>query len=42
MQTAGNDPCCVFEESTMAWNTPKIAEVACGMEVNMYASAKKK
>jgi coenzyme PQQ precursor peptide PqqA len=27
---------------TMAWNTPKISEVACGMEINMYASAKKK
>jgi len=26
----------------MAWNTPKISEVACGMEINMYASAKKK
>ena len=23
----------------MAWNTPKVAEVACGMEINMYAKA---
>jgi len=26
----------------MAWTAPKISEVACGMEINMYASAKKK
>jgi len=26
----------------MAWTTPKISEVACGMEINMYVSAKKK
>jgi len=26
----------------MAWNTPKISEVACGMEINMYVSATKK
>lgn len=30
------------EKTLMAWTTPKIAEVACGMEINMYASAKKK
>ncbi|MBC7736582.1 MAG: pyrroloquinoline quinone precursor peptide PqqA [Paracoccaceae bacterium] len=26
----------------MAWKTPKIAEVAVGMEINMYACAKQK
>jgi len=26
----------------MAWNTPKIAEVPVGMEINMYACAKQK
>jgi len=26
----------------MAWTTPKISEVTCGMEINMYVSAKKK
>jgi coenzyme PQQ precursor peptide PqqA len=31
-----------LKEITMAWKTPKIAEVACGMEINMYACAKQK
>jgi len=26
----------------MAWTAPKIVEVACGMEINMYASAARK
>jgi len=26
----------------MAWTTPKISEIACGMEINMYVSATKK
>ncbi|MFA5581570.1 MAG: pyrroloquinoline quinone precursor peptide PqqA [Paracoccaceae bacterium] len=26
----------------MAWKAPKIAEVAVGMEINMYACAKQK
>jgi coenzyme PQQ precursor peptide PqqA len=30
------------EETIMAWKTPKIAEVAVGMEINMYACAKQK
>ncbi|WP_207486058.1 pyrroloquinoline quinone precursor peptide PqqA [Arenibaculum pallidiluteum] len=24
----------------MKWKTPKVAEIACGMEINCYASAK--
>jgi coenzyme PQQ precursor peptide PqqA len=27
---------------TMAWKTPKIEEVQVGMEINMYACAKRK
>ena len=27
-------------ESTMAWKTPKIAEISVGMEINCYACAK--
>jgi len=26
----------------MAWKSPKIVEVPCGMEINMYASAARK
>jgi len=26
----------------MAWKAPKIVEVSCGMEINMYASAARK
>ncbi|HEY4737752.1 MAG TPA: pyrroloquinoline quinone precursor peptide PqqA [Bradyrhizobium sp.] len=26
----------------MAWKAPKIVEVPCGMEINMYASAARK
>ncbi|MDG1169635.1 MAG: pyrroloquinoline quinone precursor peptide PqqA [Sulfitobacter sp.] len=26
----------------MAWTAPKIKEVACGMEINMYASGEDK
>jgi coenzyme PQQ precursor peptide PqqA len=26
----------------MAWKTPKIVEVPCGMEINMYVSATRK
>jgi coenzyme PQQ precursor peptide PqqA len=29
-------------EDDMAWNTPKIVEVAVGMEINMYACAARK
>lgn len=25
------------EEKTMAWTTPKLKEVNCGMEINMYS-----
>jgi coenzyme PQQ precursor peptide PqqA len=32
----------IQKETTMAWKTPKIAEVAVGMEINMYACAKQK
>jgi coenzyme PQQ precursor peptide PqqA len=32
----------LLEEIIMAWKTPKIAEVAVGMEINMYACAKQK
>ena len=32
----------IQEETIMAWKTPKIAEVAVGMEINMYACAKQK
>jgi coenzyme PQQ precursor peptide PqqA len=28
--------------ATMAWKTPKIAEVSVGMEINMYACAARK
>ena len=31
-----------LEETIMAWNTPKVAEVQVGMEINMYACAKQK
>ena len=31
-----------LEETIMAWNTPKIAEVAVGMDINLYACAKQK
>jgi coenzyme PQQ precursor peptide PqqA len=31
-----------LKETIMAWNTPKIAEVQVGMEINMYACAKQK
>ena len=27
------------EERTMAWKTPKIAEISVGMEINCYACA---
>jgi coenzyme PQQ precursor peptide PqqA len=27
------------EETTMAWKTPKIVEIAVGMEINSYACA---
>jgi coenzyme PQQ precursor peptide PqqA len=40
--TAGNRACVPWEDTDMAWTTPKISEVACGMEINMYVSAKKK
>lgn len=29
-------------ESQMAWKAPKIVEVPCGMEINMYVSATRK
>jgi coenzyme PQQ precursor peptide PqqA len=29
-------------ELKMAWKAPKIVEVPCGMEINMYASAARK
>jgi coenzyme PQQ precursor peptide PqqA len=29
-------------ESRMAWKAPKIVEVPCGMEINMYVSATRK
>jgi coenzyme PQQ precursor peptide PqqA len=29
-------------ESQMAWKAPKIVEVPCGMEINMYACAARK
>jgi coenzyme PQQ precursor peptide PqqA len=29
-------------ETRMAWKTPKIVEVPCGMEINMYACAARK
>jgi coenzyme PQQ precursor peptide PqqA len=29
-------------ETIMAWKTPKIVEVAVGMEINMYACAARK
>ena len=32
----------VLEEELTMWKTPKIAEVAVGMEINMYACAKQK
>ena len=32
----------IQKETIMAWKTPKIAEVAVGMEINMYACAKQK
>ena len=30
------------KESQMAWKAPKIVEVPCGMEINMYACAVRK
>jgi coenzyme PQQ precursor peptide PqqA len=30
------------KESQMAWKAPKIVEVPCGMEINMYVSATRK
>ncbi len=30
------------EDILMAWKTPKISEVQVGMEINMYACAKRK
>jgi len=27
------------KESTMTWNTPKIVEIAVGLEINSYACA---
>lgn len=27
------------EELTMAWKTPVVKEIACGMEINMYGPA---
>jgi coenzyme PQQ precursor peptide PqqA len=27
------------QEAVMAWNTPEIEEVTCGMEINMYFPA---
>lgn len=27
------------EENHMAWTKPKLKEIACGMEINMYAPA---
>jgi coenzyme PQQ precursor peptide PqqA len=29
-------------EPKMAWKAPKIVEVPCGMEINMYVSATRK
>ena len=37
-----NPPRALMEDATMAWNTPKVAEVQVGMEINMYACAKQK
>lgn len=31
-----------YRETGMAWKTPKIVEVAVGMEINMYACAARK
>jgi coenzyme PQQ precursor peptide PqqA len=31
-----------YREDEMAWKTPKIVEVAVGMEINMYACAVRK
>jgi coenzyme PQQ precursor peptide PqqA len=31
-----------IREDDMAWTTPKIVEVAVGMEINMYACAARK
>lgn len=30
------------KESQMAWKAPKVVEVPCGMEINMYACAARK
>ena len=39
MQGGSQYPC---KESLMAWKAPKIVEVPCGMEINMYVSATRK
>lgn len=31
-----------MENLIMAWKAPKIVEVPCGMEINMYVSATRK
>ncbi len=31
-----------YGEPKMAWKAPKIVEVPCGMEINMYVSATRK
>jgi len=28
------------KENAMKWKTPKVVEIACGMEINCYAVAK--
>jgi coenzyme PQQ precursor peptide PqqA len=28
-----------MEDEAMAWTTPELEEVTCGMEINMYAPA---
>lgn len=33
---------CKNGEAKMAWKAPKIVEVPCGMEINMYVSATRK
>ena len=37
MQAVGN--CDKQGGNTMAWTTPKLEEVTCGMEINMYFPA---
>jgi coenzyme PQQ precursor peptide PqqA len=29
-----------WRERAMKWKTPKVVEIACGMEINCYAPAK--